>query len=230
MKNLDRLEDCLIYRFRDRALLKRALTHRSVRREHNERLEFLGDSILGFIIADSLYHQFPYLSEGDLTRMRATLVRRPTLASLARTLELGSYLKFGPGVLKSGGFDQDSILSDALEAILGAVYLDGGVAEVKSVIQILYSDLLSTIADNARRDNKTQLQEWLQKHAQPLPVYELVEQQGKAHQPTFHVQCHIEHPESPFLASGHSRRVAEQEAAGIAILALQSTKHAGNIG
>ena len=216
------LEARLDYRFSDRELLERALTHRSLHRKHNERLEFLGDSVLGFVVAEILYRRFPRLPEGDLTRMRARLVRQDTLAAIARTLELGVFLRLGEAGLKSGVCDRNSVLSDALEALLGAVYLDGGIGSAESVILKLFASRLGTIGSDDLKDNKTKLQEKLQKLEKPLPVYEVVERQGKAHELVFHVRCEIDHSGSPFHASGKSRRIAEQNAAALAIRALES--------
>ncbi len=216
------LEFRLDYRFSDRELLERALTHRGFHRNHNERLEFLGDSVLGFVAAQILYRRFPGLPEGVLTRMRARLVRQETLAAIARTLELGSFLRLGEGELKSGVCNRNSVLSDTLEALLGAVYLDGGIDSAESVILKLFAPHLSGIDSVDLRDNKTRLQEILQKLEKPLPVYEVVERQGTDHEPVFHVRCEIEHSGSPFFASGNSRRIGEQNAALLAIEALES--------
>ncbi len=224
MSEFGALEVRLDYCFRDRELLAQALTHRSHHHHHNERLEFLGDGVLGFIIADSLYHQFPRSAEGDLTRMRARLVRRDTLAALARDLSLGKFLRLGEGEQKSGGFDRDSILADALEAVFGAVFLDGGFRNAKTVILKLFAQRLATITTQNIKDNKTRLQELLQKQEKSLPVYEVVDQSGQAHALQFRVRCDIEHTESPFFATGSSRRAAEQKAAGIAINALESSE------
>lgn len=222
MNEFGALEVRLDHCFKDRELLKQAMTHRSFHRKHNERLEFLGDSVLGFVVADSLYHQFPRLPEGDLTRMRARLVRRDTLAEVARELKLGDFLQLGEGEQKSGGFDRDSILADAMEAVLGAVYLDSGFRSVKTIILKLYARRLATITSANIKDSKTRLQELLQKQEKPLPRYEVVSQTGKAHELVFEVKCEIEHGGSPFFASGNSRRSAEQAAASRAIAALES--------
>ena len=216
------LELRLDYRFRDQELLAQALTHRSLHRKHNERLEFLGDSVLGFVISDCLYRRFPRLPEGDLTRMRARLVKRDTLASVARSLDLGGFLRLGEGVRKSGGCNRSTILSDTLEALLGAVYLDGGFGNAEAVVLKLFAPRLDTIETDNIKDSKTRLQEMLQKLEKPLPVYEVVGQQGKAHEPVFRVRCRIDHADSPFFASGDSRRIAEQSAAALAVEALES--------
>ena len=159
------------YVFRDAALLARALTHRSRSSRNYERLEFLGDSILSFVIADVLYDRFPQLSEGELTRLRATLVRRETLATLARELDLGDCLDLGSGELKSGGFDRDSILADGLEAVFGAVYKDGGIEAVRNVVLHRYQSILDGIDPNSiLKDPKTRLQEFLQHKSLATPT------------------------------------------------------------
>jgi ribonuclease-3 len=222
MSDFGALEVRLDYCFSDRALLAQALTHRSHHRDHNERFEFLGDSVLGFVVADSLFHQFPRSPEGELTRMRARLVSGDTLAKVSRDLSLGDFLRLGEGEQKSGGFDRDSILADALEAVFGAIYLDGGFRNAKTVILKLFAHRLATISADNIKDNKTRLQETLQKMEKPLPVYEVIEQSGAAHALEFRVKCEIDHSASPFFATGSSRRGAEQRAAGLAIDALDS--------
>ena len=171
MDQLERLQRKINYQFKDKALLKQALTHRSAAKFHNERLEFLGDAILNLTIAEALYHQFPKSDEGDLSRMRATLVREPTLAGIAREFELGDYMLLGPGELKSGGFRRESILADCIEAIIGAISLDSHLAEASQVVRKWYQTLLQEIkpGDN-QKDPKTRLQEYLQGHRLPLPV------------------------------------------------------------
>jgi ribonuclease-3 len=220
MDDIGRFETRIDYIFNDQELLRRALTHRSFQKQNNERLEFLGDSILGFIVAESLYHQFPRAPEGDLTKMRARLVRQSTLADLARKLGISDFLILGEGELKSGGSERDSILSDALEAVFGAVYLDGGYRNARTIVLKLFADKLIEINTEDLKDNKTRLQEMLQKKEKPLPVYDVLNQTGEAHDLTFEVKCEIEHPDSPFLAQGRSRRIAEQNAAELAIKAL----------
>lgn len=220
MSDLKSLETALDYRFNDQELLNWALTHRSYRRTNNERLEFLGDSILGFVIAETLFHQFPRAAEGDLTKMRSRLVRGSTLAGLARKLRLGGYLLLGEGEQKSGGFDRESILADAMEAIIGAVYIDGGFRVARGLVLKLYAGQLARIKPQDLKDNKTKLQEMLQKVEKPLPIYEVVSQSGKPHNLVFQVSCKIDHEHSPFIAKGSSRREAEQVAAGKAVSAL----------
>ncbi len=211
---LDNLCRKLDYRFSDSALLQQALTHRSVGKNNNERLEFLGDSILSFVISAELYDCFPDIDEGRLSRIRASLVKGETLAKLAMELSLGDYLHLGSGELKSGGFRRESILADALESIFGAVYLDADIATAERLILSLYSSRLQQLdPDMALKDPKTRLQEYLQAQQQPLPVYEVEEISGKAHNQRFIISCTVESLAKPVLAEGTSRRKAEQNAA-----------------
>lgn len=211
----------LQYVFRDARLLARALTHRSSGAQNYERLEFLGDSILNFLVADVLYDRFPGLSEGELTRLRATLVRRETLAALARGLGLGDFLELGGGELKSGGFDRDSILADALEAVFGAVYKDGGVDAIRQVALHLYTPVLRDIDPRLIvKDPKTRLQEFLQGRSLPTPNYEVVAVSGEAHQQHFVVLCRVTALNEPVRGEGSSRRNAEQAAAALACARL----------
>lgn len=202
------------YSFDDSRLLVRALTHRSRSSQNYERLEFLGDSILSFVIADTLYGRFPQTSEGDLTRLRASLVRRETLATLARELDIGNCLDLGGGELKSGGYDRDSILADALEAIFGAVYMDGGIDAVRGVVLRLYRPVIERIDPAAiQKDPKTRLQEFLQKRSLPTPAYEVLSVEGESHQQHFVVECRVSGLDQPVRGEGNSRRNAEQVAA-----------------
>jgi ribonuclease-3 len=202
------------YVFRDAAFLTRALTHRSRSSQNYERLEFLGDSILSFVIADILYDRFPQLSEGDLTRLRATLVRRETLATLARDLDLGDCLDLGSGELKSGGFDRDSILADALEAVIGAIYKDGGIESVREVVLRRYGPILSNIDPSSiLKDPKTRLQEFLQRQSLSTPTYSVLEVSGDPHQQHFVVECRVPGLDEAVRGEGSSRRNAEQAAA-----------------
>ncbi|OGI57947.1 MAG: ribonuclease III [Candidatus Muproteobacteria bacterium RBG_19FT_COMBO_61_10] len=202
------------YAFQDEALLERALTHRSRSSQNYERLEFLGDSILSFVIADILYDRFPQLSEGELTRLRATLVRRETLAKLARKLDLGDCLGLGGGELKSGGFDRDSILADALEAVFGAVYKDGGIEAVREVVLRRYHPVLDSIDPSSiLKDSKTRLQEFLQRRSLATPTYTVLEVSGEPHQQHFVVECHVPGLAQTVRGEGGSRRYAEQAAA-----------------
>ena len=211
MKHLDRLQRKIGYQFNQEALLKQALTHRSAAKVHNERLEFLGDAILNFTIAEALYHQFPHSNEGELSRMRATLVREQTLAELAREFELGEYMLLGPGELKSGGFRRESILADCVEAVIGAISLDSTPAKSSAVVRLWYQALLQEInpGDN-QKDPKTRLQEYLQGKRLPLPTYNVSDIQGEAHCQTFTVECHVPNIDRTFIGKGSSRRKAEQ--------------------
>jgi ribonuclease-3 len=210
----ERIAARLGHRFADRSLLERALTHRSAGGDHNERLEFLGDALLSFLIAADLHRRFPATREGDLTRLRARLVRTETLAALARTLGLGEGLRLGPGELKSGGRDRDSILADALEALIAAVYLDAGIERSTEVVLALYDGLLEALSPgHALKDPKTRLQEWLQGRGLALPRYSVEEMTGEAHEQRFVVACEVEGFPPPTRGEGSSRRAAEQRAA-----------------
>ncbi len=208
------LERALGYRFSDAALLDRALTHRSAGGRHNERLEYLGDAALGFIVAEALYRSVPDADEGDLSRLRASLVNRPTLAAMARELGLPERLRLGSGELKSGGYRRDSILADALEAVFGAVYLDGGFEAARRSIHAAYGTRLERLpGPESLKDAKTRLQEALQAAGRPLPSYEVQAVEGEAHRRRFTVACHVEGEEGTVTGSGRSRRAAEQAAA-----------------
>lgn len=208
-----RLYEKLDYSFTDGSLLTQALTHRSKGALNNERLEFLGDSVLGLTISAELYQRFSETDEGALTRLRARLVRKETLAKLAREIGLGDYLHLGTGELKSGGFDRDSILADALEAVFGAAYADGGIEAGTYVVLHLYQTVLNEITSAAAaKDPKTRLQEYLQKQHLSLPVYNTLNIQGQAHNQTFIVECLVAGLE-PITGKGDSRRKAEQDAA-----------------
>ena len=222
--NADRARLCetLNYRFGADNLLDDALTHRSAGRHNNERLEFLGDAVLGLVIAAELYLGDPDPTEGVLTRWRATLVRKQTLAEIAREISLGDYLVLGSGELKSGGRRRDSILADTLEALLGAIYLDGGLPAVQPVIRRLYGERLHTLPNSAElKDPKTRLQEYLQGRGLALPTYSVVDTQGKAHEQLITVQCEIEGMTQVLRATDTSRRRAEQTAASLARDKLQ---------
>lgn len=203
------------YRFKDIGLLQLALTHRSVsKHRNNERLEFLGDAQLGLVIARRLFDSFPEASEGQLTRMRASLVCGRTLAEVAREMNLGDYLNLGPGELKSGGWRRDSILADAVEAIIGAIVEDTGEAASQRVLLGWFEQRLTTVSPKlATKDGKTQLQEWLQARQQPLPDYVLEGVTGQPPQQVFRVSLHLEQHDAPFIGEGSSRRRAEQVAA-----------------
>lgn len=204
----------LNYAFRDSSYLKMALTHRSKGGEHNERLEFLGDAVVNFVIAEILFQQFPRATEGELSRWRASLVNRDALADLAKEFDLGPHLLLGPGELRSGGSERQSILSCAMEAIIGAVYLDGGFAVVKERIMAWYEPLLQSLSSAAsHKDPKTLLQEYLQSRRLALPVYTVEAIEGEAHQQLFTVSCQIDGVDEKTFGKGTSRRRAEQDAA-----------------
>lgn len=208
-----RLQQRLGYSFRDVDLLGRALTHRSLGVRNNERLEFLGDAILGFEVADSLYRSAMEADEGQLSRMRAHLVKRETLATIARELELGALLRLGPGELRSGGQTRDSILADAVEAIIAAVYLDGGIDAARATVRRLLGDrLASPRPESLRKDPKTRLQEYLQSTGRPLPDYRVISISGDQHDQTFRVSCSTG-AGGETEGVGSSRRKAEQAAA-----------------
>jgi len=209
--------------FRTPELLRQALTHRSFGAPHNERLEFLGDGVLNCVVASLLFDRFPRLSEGHLSRLRASLVNQDTLSRLAGDLALGDHLRLGEGELKSGGFRRPSILADALEAILGAVYLDAGFDAAAGLIGRIYRPLLEGLDPKAlAKDPKTLLQEYLQGRRLPLPAYTVVDVAGEAHEQHFSVECTIADLEIRTHGAGSSRRAAEQEAARAAYeLAMQ---------
>ena len=191
-----------------------ALTHRSANSKNNERLEFLGDSILGFVVAQKLYDLFPSASEGVLSRLRASLVNQSSLAELARQHQLGDYLLLGSGELKSGGFRRDSILSDALEAIMGALFKDQGINACQTWIELLFAEKLNDLSlDNWQKDPKTQLQELMQSKKQVLPEYTLITMSGLAHEQMFQVKCSIPLLTDTCVGTGISRKKAEQSAA-----------------
>lgn len=202
------------YQFRDARLLAQALTHRSHGTPHNERLEFLGDGILNCIVTAELYGRFAALREGELSRLRASLVCEPRLHEVASRLALGDHLRLGEGELKSGGFRRPSILADALEALIGAVYLDGGFDAARELVLRLYRPLLETLdAAGADKDPKTQLQEWLQSRKYALPQYSVLATLGAAHDQRFEVECLVRELDVRTTGTGTSRRLAEQEAA-----------------
>lgn len=218
-----RLVKALGHEFRDAGWLELALTHRSVSgSRNNERLEFLGDSILNFVIADFLYQRFPAEKEGRLSRLRASLVKQETLASVARELKLGDYLRLGPGELKSGGFRRESILADTVEAVLGAIYRDcGDMAHCAGRVHAWFGVRLEVIGQDAViKDSKSRLQEWLQGRRLPLPVYSVTDISGEAHNQSFRVSCEAPGLDVPTVGEGPSRRHAEQEAAAAALLQL----------
>jgi ribonuclease III len=223
MANSAVLERALGHTFADPQLLHRALTHRSVSGRNNERLEFLGDSIVNHIIAEELYRRFPLASEGEMSRMRASLVKGDTLADIARELELGEHLVLGPGERKSGGYRRSSILADTLEALAGAILLDAGYEQCKLCVASWYTARLEQLSSGVtHKDAKTRLQENLQGRGSPLPEYELVEVQGDDHDKLFRVACRVSRPRVVVEGSGKSRRKAEQAAAAKALQRLTS--------
>ncbi|MGB5511857.1 MAG: ribonuclease III [Woeseiaceae bacterium] len=204
----------LQYRFDDAALFRQALTHRSAVGGNNERLEFLGDAILDFVISEALYHARPDATEGDLSRLRSALVKDVTLAGIATELELGMHIILGGGERKTGGHRRESILADAVEAIFGAIFLDRGYAEAKDVIERVYASRLRDLPDvEALRDPKTRLQEWLQARQMSLPIYELVNVTGQEHRQKFEVSCAVAEASAPTTGTSTTRRKAEQKAA-----------------
>ena len=217
-----RLQQALGYTFARPELLAQALTHRSYGSLNNERLEFLGDSVLNCSVARTLYDAFPDLPEGSLSRLRANLVRQETLAEIAATLKVGDSLRLGEGELKSGGFRRPSILADALESLFGAIFLDAGFDTAQRVVRGLFDPLVAQIDPKASgKDPKTQLQEILQSRRLPLPDYQLIDTQGEAHDQSFIVECVLTKPVLSTRGVGKSRRAAEQEAARLACAALQ---------
>jgi ribonuclease-3 len=217
--------------FRNPDLLRQALTHRSFGIPHNERLEFAGDAVLNCVIALALYQRFPDIPEGDLSRVRAHLVNRDTLARLARALGLGASIRLGEGEQKSGGADRGSILADALEAVFGAVVIDAGFAAAERVINGVFGDLLREADPRILgKDPKTRLQEWLQSQRLPVPEYAIVATTGEAHAQQFAVECRIPAISIVTSGSGSSRRIAEQDAAEQALAAVTQAAPPGRHG
>lgn len=225
---LDTLQARLQYRFATQALLVRALTHRSFSADHNERLEFLGDSVLNLCVAHLLYEALADLPEGDLSRVRANLVKQDTLHRLALELDLPEMLRLGEGELRSGGQRRPSILADALEAVIGAVYLDAGFTEAQALVRRLFDRVeINPGMQAAAKDPKTALQEWLQGRKMQLPQYSVAGVQGAAHRQTFEVLCTIQELNLQQTGSGASRRAGEQAAASAMLKLLNQTKHDG---
>jgi ribonuclease-3 len=219
----DTLRERLGYAFRNSDLLRAALTHRSYGASHNERLEFVGDAVLNCVVGAALYARFPALAEGDLSRIRAALVNQETLARVARSVALGGEIRLGEGEHRSGGGDRASILADALEALFGAVFVDGGYEAARGVIEKCYGDVLAR-ADPAAlgKDPKTRLQEWLQGRRMAVPEYAVVDTSGEAHAQVFTVECRIAALELAATGSGGSRRAAEQAAAERALAMIEA--------
>lgn len=220
--SLDLLGQRLGCRFRQPDLLKQALTHRSHSQSNNERLEFLGDGVLNCVVASLLYQRFPALPEGDLSRLRAHLVKESALSQIAQSLSLGDALRLGEGELKSGGWRRPSVLADAVEAIIGAVFLDAGFAAAQALVTRLYGPLLEELdPKSVGKDPKTLLQEHLQGRKLPLPEYALLSTEGEAHCQIFHVECRIPKLDIRARGEGASRRAAEQQAAHAAYQEIQ---------
>jgi ribonuclease-3 len=208
--------------FADAALLRQALSHRSAGQPHNERLEFLGDGLVGVVVGELLYERFPKATEGELTRLRARLVRRESLAARARELSLGEHLRLGPGELKSGGFRRDSILSDAFEAVVAAIYLDAGWDACRDWLRERFTAAVANLDVRQLADPKTRLQEWLQARGRDLPVYELVATEGEAHAQRFRIECRVDGVDDTATAEADSRKQAEQGAAERMLELLES--------
>jgi ribonuclease-3 len=208
------LAECLGYRFSNLGLLQQALTHRSFGAINNERLEFLGDSILNLVIAEALYEKFPAAREGDLSRLRASLVKGDTLAEVARDFSLGPHLRLGDGELRSGGQERGSILADAVEAIIGAIFIDSGFEQARHIVRDWFKDRMSYMSlAIEEKDPKTLLQELLQGSKKPLPVYEVANVEGESHAQIFTVSCSVAHINSVTTGVASNRRAAEKEAA-----------------
>ncbi|MDQ1094045.1 ribonuclease-3 [Xanthomonas sacchari] len=217
--------DRIGHRFAEPQLLAQALTHRSAGAPHNERLEFLGDGIVNLLIAEALYQRWPKADEGALTRARAELVREASLAAIGRQLELGERLTLGPGEMKSGGHRRDSILADAVEAVVAAIYLDAGFEACRATILPWFEAALAALpVGKPEKDAKTRLQEWLQARQRTLPAYELISETGDDHAKLFRVRCVLAEPALVTEGEGTSRRLAEQQAAAAAIEQLDSSK------
>ncbi len=223
MDKLSRLQGILGYEFSDPDLLTLALTHRSAGGRNNERLEFLGDSLVNHVVAEALYHRYPRAREGDLTRMRAALVRKDSLSEIAAALDLGEFLALGSGERKAGVHRRSSILADALEAVAGAILLDGGAERARDCVLAWFQDALASPGLlNSSKDPKTRLQEFLQGRHRPLPDYQLVRVEGEGHAQHFHVACQLREPRLRTEGSGSSRRRAEQVAAAAALQRLEA--------
>ncbi len=221
---LQRLQKILGYDFRQPDYLTLAMTHRSANARNNERLEFLGDAILGFKVAEILYRRHPDAAEGQLSRARSQLVKRETLASIARELELSEYLILGTGELASGGQNRDSILSNTVEAIIAAIYLDGGMEQARGFVWRVLDELIEKSDPGGQlKDSKTRLQEYLQARKFDLPLYEVLSISGEAHEQSFSVKCRIQSLQLQTTATARSRRKAEQHAADVMLDKLEAT-------
>jgi len=219
--DLDQLQRRIGYQFNDPARLLLALTHRSYGNDNNERLEFLGDSIVNMVIAESLFLTFENAREGQLSRLRARMVKGVTLAEIGREFELGQYLRLGSGELKSGGYRRESILADAVESIIGAIYLDSDFETCRTQVLRWFEQRLQKLSiEDTQKDPKTRLQEYLQSRQFPLPQYDVISVDGEAHAQTFHVSCALLSLDRKTAGVGNSRRIAEQQAARNALKAL----------
>ena len=217
--------DRIGHAFADPALLAQALTHRSAGAPHNERLEFLGDGVVNLLVAEALYLRWPKADEGALTRARAELVREAALAAIGRQLELGERLTLGPGEMKSGGHRRDSILADAVEAVVAAIYLDAGFEACRAAVLPWFEASLAALpVGKPEKDAKTRLQEWLQARQRPLPAYELISETGDDHARHFRVRCILSDPAQAAEGEGSSRRLAEQQAAAAVLQLLDTSK------
>lgn len=222
-----KLQAALRYTFHDPGLLEQALTHRSHGGPHYERLEYLGDGLLNFVIGEAAFQHWPKAPEGDLSRLRASLVCEESLARIGKLLALSDLLRMGSGELKSGGYRRESILADALEAIFGAIYLDGGFAPARETILHLFADVLADLPDpETLKDSKTRLQEWLQAVPRPLPEYRVLDEHGPPHRRVFRVACRLPDTGQETEAGGASRKQAEQDAARLMFQQLKGVVHA----
>jgi len=222
--DLDKLQELISHRFANPQLAQQALTHRSAGRDNNERLEFLGDALLDFVIAEVLYEQYPEAQEGELSRLRARMVNKSALAQIGRDLGLGALVRLSSGEAKSGGKQRDSILADTVEALIAAVYLDGGLVPCKELVDRLTRSLQSRYQQvSDAKDAKTRLQEFLQASGHDLPRYKVTAIDGEAHEQVFHVECHSSMLAEPTAGSGRSKRKAEQVAAQSALEILGAT-------
>ena len=221
--DLDKLQQLLNHKFSDPDLVRLALTHRSANKLNNERLEFLGDSLLGYIVAELLFEVFPQAREGELRRLRAMLVNKTTLAEIAREIDLKNFIQLGSGEKKSGGDNRDSILADAIEALIAAIYLDGGINSCKSLIEDWIADRIATESVvEQQKDAKTKLQEMMQAQGLSLPFYSVLEISGEAHEQNFLVECRVDVMTEPQKGTGSSKRNAEQQAANVMLTKLKA--------
>jgi ribonuclease III len=218
------MKNFLDYKFKNIDFLQKALSHRSVGSESNERLEFLGDAILNLVIAEALFHLHPDLQEGELSRLRAYLVNGELLADLAKELHLGEHIRLGAGEIKSGGSNRNSILADAVEAIIGAIFLDGGMEAAREQILLWYKDRLTKLPVIDSKDSKTKLQELLQSRKLPLPNYQLIDTKGVAHKQIFFIECRVNGLELVAVGSGTTKRKAEQNAADLFLQKFKEIK------